>query len=231
MKKLSVCYTNWNRYELIVDSFLAIIDHPLVEEIIISDDASDIAIYGKLKIMCNLFPKVKLHRNENNLNCYHNKYKAASLASNRFILMLDSDNTFSHKFLDVLAKEEWEFDTALMPSFSKPLFDYRQFEGQTITKENVAENMNYPLFRVMLNCCNYFVNKKFYMDCFDLKFNPFTADSIYINKKWLENGGKIKVVEGLEYFHLIHKESHYQTNQHLTGNILDEIENELRKMK
>lgn len=231
MKKLSVCYTNYNRYELIVESFIAIHDHDLIDEIIISDDASDIEIYAKLKTMCDLFPKVKLHRNDKNLNCYHNKHKAASLAKNDYILILDSDNSFSHKFIDIIGQQDWSFDTALMPCYAMPLFDYRQFSNEIISRHNVAQFMNFPMFRVMLNCCNYFVNRHFYLSCFDLSINPYTADSIYVNNNWLKNGGKIKVVEGLQYNHLIHKESHYQTHQHLTGNLLNEIEDELRKMK
>jgi hypothetical protein len=83
---------------------------------------------------------------------------------------------------------------------------------------------------------NYFVNKKFYLKCWDGSVNPHTSDSIYMNYLWLKNGGKLNIVSGLYYQHRVdnhqgEQPGHYGTNNHLTGNFHQEVERKLRELR
>ncbi len=78
---------------------------------------------------------------------------------------------------------------------------------------------------------NYFINRKKYLEVWNGKINPHTADTAYFNSCWLAKGYKIKVVAGMEYEHTVHAGSHYTNNVHKTGTLFEDIMNELRGMK
>lgn len=230
-KKLSLCYTNYNRLDMIVESFMDIHDHPLIDEIVISDDHSDLNIYMALEGICNFYPKVKLYRNAENVDCYRNKKEAIRRAINPYVIIFDSDNKMGEDYLDKLKETDWKPDTILMPSWARPTFTYKEFSGMVIDKTNVASLMDRPFFSTMLNCMNCFVNRDEYLKVWDETVNPHTADSIYFNYCWLNAGNKIHVVDGLEYDHLIHSNSHYKLNNHKTGDFYNVVEQKIRNLK
>lgn len=230
MKQISLCIPTYERPEMTVNAFKMVHDRPEIAEVIIVDDASCEDTYKTLELMCQFYPKVVLLRNQNNLDCFLNKRKTISFSSTDYAILLDSDNEIDNDYIDKIYEQQWEPKTFLMPSFAYPNFCYEEFEGLTVTKENVAAFMNRPLFRVMLNCANYFVHCETYLDAADISHNPNTADSIYVNYNHLRNGGKIKVVPGMSYNHLVHPNSHYATRNHLTGDFLNKIENNLREL-
>lgn len=230
MRQLSICVPTYMRPEMTVNSFSKVHDDERVAEIIVLDDDSDEDAYRQLHLLCEFYPKVVLLKNECNLDCFLNKRKSISLSSTDYAILLDSDNEIDTGYIDRIFEQQWTRDTFLMPSFAFPNFSYKEFEGLTVTKENVAAYMNKPLFRVMLNCANYFVHCETYLAAADVSLNPNTADSIWTNYNHLRNGGKIKVVPDMTYQHLIHAHSHYATRNHLTGNLINDIENNLRNM-
>ena len=230
MKKISIAIPSWNRYEMTLESFASVMDDERIEEIIISDDASDIDLYYTLKAAVSSMPKVKIFRNKENQDCYKNKCIAASLCKSEFITLFDSDNQLNKEYLDAIYNEEWDEKTIFAPSFARPTFDYRAFSGLTITKENVNEYFDKPMFSTMLNTMNFFINRKQYLDIWDGEVNPVTADSIYFNYCWLAAGNKIKVVEGMEYEHLVHSGSHYVNNVSRTGNFYEEVETKIKNI-
>ena len=230
MKKISIAIPSFARYEMTLKSFASVMDDERIEEIIISDDASDIDLYYTLKAAVSNMPKVKIFRNKENQDCYKNKCIAASLCKSEFITIFDSDNQLNKEYLDAIYNEEWDEKTIFAPSFARPTFDYRAFSGLTITKENVNEYFDKPMFSTMLNTMNFFINRKQYLDIWDGEVNPVTADSIYFNYCWLAAGNKIKVVEGMEYEHLVHSGSHYVNNVSRTGNFYEEVETKIRNI-
>jgi glycosyltransferase involved in cell wall biosynthesis len=208
-----------------------------VGEIVIVDDASNEDIFEKVKDTADYFPKIKLFRNEYNIDCFYNKKRAIELTTNDWTILLDSDNVINFDYLfHVFQNINWQEDTAYLPSFAAPHFDYRKYEGLTITKENVHKYMDDPDFRCCLNTANYFVNRKFYLKCWDGSINPHTSDSIYMNYLWLKNGGKLYIVPGLTYQHRVdnhgeEESGHYQKNNHKTGNFHQEVEQLLKALR
>ena len=230
MRTISLCLTNYNRLELLLKSFADVYDDTRIGEIVISDDASDIGIYNELKLITDNMPKVKLYRNGKNMDCFVNKAISITLARNEYVILLDSDNQISKEYIDKIYEEEWEENKALMPDWAMPNFDYRSYSGVTITKENVADYIDLPMLETALNCANYFVNREFYLNSFNDIIDPVTSDSLWQNYNMLLNGGKIKIVEGLRYQHLVHDLSHYKLNCHKSIEFHQDLLNKIRQL-
>lgn len=237
MRQVSLCIPTYNRKDLLLKSFEKVYDNEGISEIVISDDHSDIGIYSELEELFHEMPKIKLFRNDNNLDCYANKRQAIDLASNRWCILLDSDNIIDFDYLfRIFQLIDWKDDTAYLPSFAAPHFNYTKYEGLEITSNNVSLFMDDPTFGCMLNTANYFVNRNFYLKCWAGSLNPHTSDSIYMNYLWLRNGGKLYVVPQLTYQHRVdnhgtEEKGHYQTNVHKTGNFHQEVERMLRDLR
>ncbi len=231
-RKISICIPSWNRDDMTIKSFESVHDNECVSEIIIVDDRSDDNVFDSLLKMSGGFSKVKVYRNEKNIDCYRNKLKSLSYATNDWCILLDSDNMISNQYIDKIFKiEKWNNETVYMPCFAAPLFDYKHFSGMFIDKSNVASLINEKLFDTMLNCCNYFVNRHQYIKVWQSDINPHTADSILQNYNWFAAGNVMYVVPGLEYFHRVHDGSHYRNNVHKTGNLYNEIIEKLKLLK
>lgn len=237
MRQISLCIPTYNRKDLLQKSFEKVFDNEAITEIVISDDCSDLGVYADMQALFEGMPKIKLFRNEKNKDCYQNKKIAVELATNKWVILLDSDNVIDFDYLfRIFQLMEWKEDTAYLPSFAAPHFDYRKYEGLEITKENVQHYMHDPTFTTCLNTHNHFVNRKFYLKCWDGSVDPHTADSIYMNYLYLKNGGKLYVVPGLTYQHRVdnhynEQPGHYQTNCHKTGNFHSEVEQMLKALR
>lgn len=217
MRKISLAIPNYNRTDMIIEAFEKVYDDERISEIVISDDCSDIHTYYKLVELFKEFPKVRMYRNQENLDCYKNKMKAVGLSFNEWVILLDSDNIISPNYLyEIYSIPVWDRNTIYTPSFAAPNFDFRNFEGIEITKHNVSAYLDQPLFETMLNAANYFVNRDEYLKAWDDSVDPVTSDSIYMAYRWLSAGNKIKVVPYLTYEHRVHPQSHYQNNIHRT---------------
>jgi glycosyltransferase involved in cell wall biosynthesis len=189
-------------------------------------------VYLKILDAASDEPKVKLYRNEKNLDCYFNKQKAVSLCSNEWLILLDSDNIIDRDYLDRLYEfDEWQRDIIYQPCYAKPTFKFKAFEGLTIDRENVHSFIGRGMFDTMLNAMNYFVNRDEYLNVWDGNVNPHTADSIYQAYNWFNAGNKMLVVDGLEYIHRVHDGSHYKNNNHKTGNFYEEVVENLKALR
>lgn len=236
-RKISLCIPTYNRYKLLINSFINVLADERVDEIIISDDCSSEDNYEKVKSFVSGIQKIKLFRNESNQDCYKNKYTSLTYAKNQYAILFDSDNTLTKEYIDKIFNiADWSSYAAMLPSFAQPHFDYRKYSGHEITKSNVAGFSHDSTFTTALNTANYFVNKDFYIKCWDESINPNTADSIYMNYRMIDNGGKLYIVPDLFYHHRVddHKDEqagHYVTNQHKTGVFHDDIIQRLRNMR
>ena len=234
---VSICLTNFNREQLLYESIEQVIDDGRISEVVISDDCSEYGLYCRVIDHYKAYPKVKIYRNEKNLDCYLNKHKAVSLASNVWVLLIDSDNIFSKEFLDVLFSQMWDVKKLLQPDFAKPHFDFTQFSDRTVTKHNIWHTMNYSSFTTMLNAANHFFHRETWLSVFDSTIDPVTSDSIYQNYKWLNAGNYIYVVPGLQYEHRVNKHSteegsHYMKNHRRTKpGFHESIVNKLKAMR
>lgn len=232
-KVLSICIPTWNRIDFVVRAVEKVIGDPRIWEIIINDDASNIYTFCKLQeIMEGLGDNIKVTRNPVNLDCYANKAKVLSLASNDWCILLDSDNIIDKSYIDAIyALHSWEEDTFYCPEFAKPHFDYRDFSSRKITRQNVHSHVGTKSFDCLINTANYFVHRETYLNLFNPNINPHAADTIYMNSRLLEYGGKLYVVPGMQYFHDVHDGSHYKANNHKSNDLFKELRKKLNDMR
>lgn len=238
--QISVCLTSYNRAKLIHDAIAGVLLDPRIDEFVISDDASTPEIFQSMVWYFKDHPKVKIYRNDTNLDCYHNKAKALELAKNDWCCLWDSDNIFDKTYIDrleTLVVAGVNDKTVYNPSFARPHFDFTSVAGVNITKANIAGLVHSDKVTTMLNAMNYFVNRHEYLKVFDPNIKPVTSDSIYQNCRWLEAGNSIYVVPDLSYRHRVNdhegeEPSHYGANVRRTPQGLHEsILNRLKAMR
>jgi len=246
--KISLALTHFNRFEMLIECVQGIASDSRIGEIVISDDASTDGSWEKLVARFADYPKVKLYRNEKNLDCYANKAQAVKRTTNGWLILFDSDNVLTSAYLDALYHlSEWDVNTIYCPDFAEPNFDYTAFGGMTIDARNVsimmgretrgisfdrrkmigARRMLAPLhsrFRTALNTCNFFVHRDEYLSVWDGSVDPHTSDTIYQNFNWIKSGKKLFIVKGLRYFHRVHDKSHFKLNQKKTGDFASKVE-------
>lgn len=236
---ISACFTTYQRTSLLYEAVTPFLSDERVNEIIISDDHSEERITAEIQKRYADNHKVKVHRNPKNLDCYHNKAKSIELATNEWVLILDSDNIFSRGFVDRI-ENLWVAGLnekhIYQPEWAQPHFDFRYLSGKTIHRTNVAELVDDPekgsTTGTLLNAMNYFVNRSEYLRIFDPTMNPVTSDSIYQNYRWLNAGNWIYVVPDLWYGHRVHENSHYRQNIRNTPlGLNDSIIEKLKQMR
>ena len=162
MREICICIPTWNRVEMTLNSFLKVYNDERIKNIIIVDDASELSIYNDLKKECDKLDKVKLYRNLTNRDCYANKYVSISLSTTDYCIILDSDNQIDTSYIDKIFEQEWADDMILAPDWAEPMFNYTEYSNLIISKKNLPEYIDKPMFETCLNCMNYFVNKNSY---------------------------------------------------------------------
>lgn len=232
-RRINICIPSWNRESMLFESFEKVYNDDRVSNIIIVDDFSDIDLYERVAERCATMPKVKLFRNEKNIDCYANKAMAVSHSTSGWLILLDSDNVVDVDYLDRLYEiKEWDKMTTYTPSFAEPHFDFRAYSDIVLSSENIAKYIDMPMMQTCLNAANFFVKKDTYLSCFNASANPVTSDSIFMAYNMLKNGFKIKILGGLRYEHRVHTGSHYQNNLSKTPvGFHEEILNKLRSLK
>jgi glycosyltransferase involved in cell wall biosynthesis len=210
MEKISLCVPTWNRFEFTIKCFEQVLHDERIKEIVISDDNSTDGSYEGL---CEYYlsnDKVFVFQNFDRLKVHGNKMRSIDNALSDWCILFDSDNIITPAYLDKLYEHTWDKDTIYQPSFAKPHFDYRGLVG-IYDAENTKDNIQRPLFECMLNTQNFFVHRESYIKVWKDQSDINGADSIFFNYLWLKSGRKINVVEGLEYEHVVHRGSFYES--------------------
>lgn len=240
IQPISLCFTNFNRTELLFQAFEQILNDERISEVVISDDNSRQDILEKIYFKFKDVSKVKIFKNERTLDCYFNKAKAIECAENEWVCILDSDNIFGMDYLnriENIIRGGLNSKTIYQPDFAKPHFNFTHLSGQLLSKNNIAQFMHNRSTDTMLNAMNYFVNRDEYLRIFDPNTNPVTSDSIYQNYRWLEAGNMIYVVPSFEYLHRVdnhgnEQKGHYSTENGRTPRHFHEsIINKLKEMR
>lgn len=223
---LTLAITVYNRYEMLLESFAQVIDDDRIDEILIMDDCSDLEYWNKIKELPKFNPKIKVVRQLENRGMQQNKFHAIGFSKNDWIVLLDSDNKIDKGYLDAIPKELFA-DTIYMPDFAKPEFSFKKYSGLMFNKNNVKTFINDPSFNVLLNCCNYVLNKGEYLRAYKEDPSIDGADTINAAKNWLSAGNNFYVVPGMEYDHKVHSNSQFlkQINKNLTD--ADRIKKEI----
>lgn len=212
---LSLAITTYNRFESFlkenIDKYL---ENEIINEIVVCDDCSD--DYDKL--VKTYGDKIKVYKNDINLDCYKNKLRVSQYASCDWICLMDSDNFCGKDYFDALFKY-WDMHGAdpsciYMPEKALPNFDYSKYSGKIIDKTNWNEcvSVDEPCF----NTCNLVFHKSALTCQLDHDIDPHGVDSLYMNYTWVKFGMKLVVVPGMMYTHTVHAGSHYILNESKT---------------
>jgi len=232
---ITLAIPTYNRSDMVIESFLDILNEEKITEIIILDDFSNETIFNDLsKKISNLnSKKIKLFRNETNKGAFYNKLDAVKASTNQWVIVLDSDNKLTHEYLASIPTilENKTFYLPCRGICESKNLDYRKYANLLIEK---------PLYKKMatsddsnLNCLfntgNYLINKETYLMSVNNEneiFNPFALDpfyQIYLGFKNIKNF-KLWVVDGMEYFHRLHKSSTNECGSFYTNNSYKSIE-------
>lgn len=234
---ISACFTTYNRDTLLFEAVEPFLKDERITEIVISDDHSTEEIYQTILWKYNGVDKVKIFRNEVNVDCYRNKKLAVERATNEWVFILDSDNIFSKEFIDAcLCAQDFlsgnDANMAFAPSFAKPHFNFTELSGKLLCGDNISSLLDIGSCTTMLNAMNYYVNRQEFLNVWDGSVNPVTSDSIFHNYNWLNAGNSIYVVGGMQYDHRVHSGSHYQQNVKRTpSGFHDSIIEKLKQMR
>ena len=231
-RQISLAITHYNRVDLLAKSFEKVINDERISEVVIVDDKSKPSEYTKLLQLCAGKEKIKLFVNEQNLGMSRNKAEAIKLCSNDWVIILDSDNIIDTNYIDkIYSIDKWQDRTIYAPEFAAPNFNYKEYGGLTFSRNNISELIDKPLVDCLFNTCNYFVNKHEYAAVFQPNETIKESDTIYFNYLWLKHGNEIFVVQGMEYQHLVHKNSGFMQNAEYNFKKADETKTLLRKLK
>lgn len=212
-RKISLCITNYNRTDLLFKSLEYPLTDKRISEIVISDDCSTDAVFKAVQKFCKKHKKIKLFRNEENYGMSQNKLQAIGKAKNKWAILFDSDNELNKGYVDALfARQKWEPKTIYCPEFAEPKFDYTAFSGQQFDIVGVKMNLKKPMFEVLLNTCNYFVNRDEYVTTWQHDHSIKGSDTIFFNYLWLSRGRNFFVVPGMRYLHRVHDGSGFKAD-------------------
>lgn len=228
---LSVAVTNFNRSVLLFEAIEEILFDGRVDEIIISDDDSTESTKRALNDMYADNEKVKLHFHNKNVGMHLNKYWAVSYCKNDWVILFDSDNVLTPKYLDAIPGTLYP-TTIYMPDFALPNFDYRPWRGRwdAASTAKQLQQSSGTTFGALLNTCNYVVHRDTYLNTWKLNEDIDGADTVWFLYNWLNAGYAFEVVEGMEYFHRVHEGSGFMKNLSKNANDAQRIEKLIKKL-
>ena len=122
-KQLTVCIPTYKRYQMTVEAVNSALQDTRISEVVVVEDG--LTEDGQmLKQHYSDHPKVTVYFNQTNLGVYGNKRRAVHLASNPWVIILDSDNQLTPEYIDAVFNADWNEAEVLAPVFARPTFDY-----------------------------------------------------------------------------------------------------------
>lgn len=206
---ITLALTNYNRFELLKESFAHIKDDPRISEVLILDDHSEPDVRELVQELSS--DRVRVIFQAANRGMSLNKRDAIAYSTTDWVLIGDSDNVFKPDYLDALPIG-MDKQTIYQPSFAWPQFDFRKFEGRTFDQSNIAELVNDSMGNVSMNACNYVVHRDTYLSVFQENPNMKGTDTLWFNYLWLRAGGKFHITKDMHYYHRVHSGSGYMAD-------------------
>lgn len=208
---LSLSITSYNRCEMTIESFINVIDDDRLNDIVILDDCSTDGSYEKLRDHFKDNKKVRVIRQAQNRGMSLNKRDAISLAKNEWVIILDSDNVITSKYIDgfevyiELYKNGETIETSILcPDYASPSFDYRKFSNRLFDKKNIRELASDSIGGAFLNTCNYVVHRETYLQVYEHNEDMKGTDTIWFAYLWLKAGHSFLVCRNMHYMHRAH---------------------------
>lgn len=216
-RRIAVAIPTHNRADRVLQLVQQVISDARIGEIVVRDDASDPADYDRLAAGLGQFgTHVRLHRNASNLGAFGNKLAVVGDCRLDWALLLDSDNQFGPDYLDhFYAMSAWAEQVIYCPQRARPHFDFTFLSGKMIDLK-AAPALFTPARKdpmcIFLNTGNYIVPVRPYV----AGLTPYAgrnvggADVFFANLVWLQGGGLLHIVPGMEYDHDVHEGSWFR---------------------
>lgn len=214
----SLCIPTMDRYDAFLEKTLPnYIDNEFITEIIISDEnGNDVE---KIKNFIDS-PKIKHLVNKKTLGTFRNKIRACRAASNDWIVLIDSDNYAGTEYFrtakDFINNHQISKESILAPSWAKPDFDFRGFEGRAINRKTIKSMKKKRLFKTLVNTGNFVINK-YLVHSVNLAnedkniAQSSSCDVVYFNTLLFEQFDlNIHIVPNMHYDHIVHNGSIYK---------------------
>lgn len=203
----TLAITHYNRYELLLESFTNVLSDDRIDEILIMDDCSDIAVQHKVALLEKLNPKIKVIVQVRNRGMSVNKKDAVALSKNDWVILFDSDNIIKPDYLDAIPKR-LHSDQIYCPDFAWPNFDYRAMSGWAFNAQ-FKPDLSRADHSCALNTCNYLVHKKSYLEVWQENSSVRGVDTLWFAYLWMKEGNSFFITPNMHYFHRVHDGSEY----------------------
>jgi hypothetical protein len=222
-RKISLAVPHYNNIDFIFEAILPGLNDDRVSEIIIYDDYS-YNFNSLLELVNNInSSKIKLFRHSENKGAYHNKIETLSQCTNKWAILLDSDNILSSSYIDKLFEiPQWDNSIIYAPSNAvtfpgnpDPNLNFCIYENTIITRKVYINEFENDIFRCLLNNCNYFLPVEAFLSCMkpvQYLYDRTTMeahDGVVLFTDWIHNNNTVIVVKDLQYSHRIHPNSMY----------------------
>jgi Glycosyl transferase family 2 len=232
----SLAIPNYNRDNMVIYSFINVLNNEFIDEIVINDDFSNEDIFSNLKILISNLnnSKIKLFRNEQNLKPYLNKYENVKKCKNEWVIIIDSDNSIDNDYINKLNNCELKDNIIYCPEtpINEHNWSYKNYSNITIDKYYAKNNINDSNFSMFLNTGNYCLNKNKYINIIDSNDKNSTLsiiDTLYFSYLWLKDN-QYFIIPELKYNHKVHEGSWFKNNVDVsvdaTKIIVEKIKNE-----
>jgi hypothetical protein len=209
LEKVSIAVPyHGNRVAWANELIASVADDPTVEEIVYSAEPGSNTSFTR-------HLKVKIKKLSRKHFVFKNKISAMKMASCETVILLDSDNLITTKYIDCAIKDS-ESNMIRCPVMGSPYLDYRSYAGDKIDLQKAILHIknNTKAFDCLLNTMNWVCNRDFFLESVSMfeEYDPFIADSMFINYCLLKNGGYLYIDKDLEYGHRVHKGSTWKIN-------------------
>jgi hypothetical protein len=221
--KLSLCIPTMNRWEFLKTNLPKYLDNPYISEIVIADENGKDAAQIQATFQD---PKIRVVVNSRQLGPFLNKRHVVSLAKNKFVCLMDSDNfapiSYFHawaKYLDEKHPDEHTVYSPIktIPQFNHTGFDFSILRGAKITPKNFKHfwrSTGPECAETLFNLGNYIVSKSLFettktipeLRYFETQKGPDVMFQNYL--MWATNQMTLVVVPNMDYHHIVHDDSY-----------------------
>jgi glycosyltransferase involved in cell wall biosynthesis len=216
---ISVAIPFYNTHEFLDKCLENLLDSKFINEIVIVDDCSQ-------KKISYSHEKVKIIRNKINIGAFKNKYEAIKNSKNKWVYLLDSDNSIPLNSIKSLENiKNLDPNTIYCPSsltlknvdLDQKLHDVVM--DYTFVKEKIDISIarkylvnKHHNFQWLLNTGNFLVNKDNYISLasdvlVNRRYKYLEADTVVFVYFWLKNKKYINILKNFNIFHTLRRNS------------------------
>lgn len=160
MPKFSILVAHYNNFDYFIECYKSLVSQSFTDfEIIIVDDCSSDASFGKLKELVSSNPKVRLFQNEENKGVGYTKKRCIDEANGELMGFVDPDDAITSNALEeIITHFSSERISAVYSQFM--ICDKNMNPEKVFDKSKQTKNNNPYFFNVFLKANHFFTFRK-----------------------------------------------------------------------